>query len=310
MEYIKDVVIIGGGVAGSTVAIYLARAGYKPLILTNGEIGGKLNEIETIQNYVGIPNAEGSLVAEGIEQQLISSNLEFGSDILLYVEVTKLTKDENSIWNITYSDLSGEIYNVSSKNVVIATGMINKKLPQLEDSIQHSCVLCDGFSFEGERVLVIGGGSSALTEAIELSKICKDVFILRRSEKFKAEDILIERTIKAENIHHVVGQILEFDGKSVTYLTEDGNHDEVCDISGIFTYIGSTPNSDILPTGYAQDPLGHIYDVDNRTYSNSDNEIDYSLYVCGDVTTTTAKQFGIAIGQATIVATELIKKLS
>ena len=97
---IHDFVIIGGGVAGSTVALYLSRAGYKPIIITKGSIGGKLNEIDTIQNYVGIKDADGEEVAQNISQQLEQSGLEYDKDILIDANVLEVARYNVNLWEI------------------------------------------------------------------------------------------------------------------------------------------------------------------------------------------------------------------
>lgn len=302
---IKDVVIIGGGVAGSTVALYLGRAGFKPILLTDGEIGGNLNSIDTIQNYVGIYNAKGSDISEALNDQL--SQARIFMTIYEYAKVTNVTKDKNGLYMITYENLSGDENIVTAKNLVIATGQHNLKLPL--DVEQHNCVLCDGFMFKNEPVVVIGGGNSALTEAIELAKTSSKVYIVTRRPEFRAEKYLQDEIKKHDNIVHSVGNLKSVVGDSYIFDTH------TIMAKGLFVYIGSRPNTQFMQDELILTDSGHIETMNHNALvgvkGSRHMDIDRNLYVVGDVSgAVEAKQFGIAIGQATEVAVQLIKKLS
>lgn len=306
---VRDVIVIGGGVAGSTVALYLARAGHKPMIVTNSAIGGKLNDIEIIQNYVGIKDAIGEDVAENIESQLEQSGLINGKDILTDTEVLEISKYNINLWEIRIKDIYDNEEKIFTKNVVIATGMEKLKLPQIDESIQHNCVLCDGFMYKDRDVLVVGGGSSAFTEALELAKTSNHVTILSRSENYKAEKFLIDEVNQSKNINILHGELSEGrkNDEKLELSMKVKSHNIMLRVDGLFTYIGSKPNNNFLPDYVMKDTFGHIIRKGNNAIS--DDGIIENMYVVGDITTTTAKQFGIAIGQATLTATELINKL-
>lgn len=313
-ENILDVVIIGGGVAGSTVALYLARAGHKPTIITNDDIGGKLNDIDTIQNYVGIKDASGEEVAENIMEQLLQSGLEEDKDILTYTNVLELNRYNSDLWEILIGDSYLTSNKIFARNVVIATGMEKLKLKQVDSNLQHNCVLCDGFMYKDKSVIVVGGGSSAFTEAIELSKLCSSVNILSRTSEYRAEKFLVDEVMKSKNISIIHGEIKDAktldDTVSCGVRITEGEYkdtDVTLIVHGLFTYIGSKPNNGFLPRHILKDEFGHIV----RRGNNAIDEygVVENMYVVGDITTITAKQFGIAIGQATLTATELIEKL-
>ena len=302
---IKDVVIIGGGVAGTTVALYLARAGFEPVLLTDGEIGGNLNSIDTIQNYVGIYNAKGNNIAEAIYTQLYQAGII--NNVKEDTKVTNVSKDKNGIYLITYENLLGAEDTILSKNLVIATGQHNLKLPI--DVEQHNCVLCDGFMFKGEPVVVIGGGNSALTEAIELAKTSSKVYLVTRRPEFRAEQHLRNEIKKYDNIVHSVGNLKSVIGDSYIFDT----HTIIA--KGLFVYIGSRPNTQFMQDELILTESGHIETMNHNALigvkGSRHMDIDRNLYVVGDVNgSVEAKQFGIAIGQATEVAVKLIKKLS
>ena len=302
---IKDVVIIGGGVAGTTVALYLARAGFEPVLLTDGEIGGNLNSIDTIQNYVGIYNAKGSDISEAIRSQLYQAGII--DNIKEDTRVTNVAKDKNGIYLITYKDFLGNESVVLAMNLVIATGQHNLKLPI--DVEQHNCVLCDGFMFKDEPVVVIGGGNSALTEAIELAKTSSKVYLVTRRHEFRAEQHLQNEIKKHDNIVHSVGNLKSVVGDSYIFDT----HTLIA--KGLFVYIGSRPNTQFMQDELILTDSGHIETMNHNALvgvkGSRHMDIDRNLYVVGDVNgTVEAKQFGIAIGQATEVAVQLIKKLS
>lgn len=302
---IKDVVIIGGGVAGTTVALYLARAGFEPVLLTDGEIGGNLNSIDTIQNYVGIYNAKGSDITEAIRSQLYQAGI--ADNIKEDTRVTNVAKDKNGIYLITYENFFGNEDIIMAKNLVIATGQHNLKLPI--DVEQHNCVLCDGFMFKNEPVIVIGGGNSALTEAIELAKTSSKVYLVTRRPEFRAEQHLQNEIKKHSNIVHSVGNLKSAVGDSYIFDT----HTIIA--KGLFVYIGSRPNTQFMQDELILTDSGHIETAGHNALvgvkGSSHMDIDRNLYVVGDVNgSVEAKQFGIAIGQATEVAVQLIKKLS
>ena len=302
---IKDVVIIGGGVSGTTVALYLARAGFEPVLLTDGEIGGNLNSIDTIQNYVGIYNAKGSDISEAIYSQLYQAGIL--NNIEEDTKVTNVSKDKNGLYLITYENFLGVEDIIVAKNLVIATGQHNLKLPL--DVEQHNCVLCDGFMFKDEPVVVIGGGNSALTEAIELAKTSSKVYLVTRRPEFRAEQHLQNEIKKHDNIVHSVGNLKSVVGDLYIFDT----HTIIA--KGLFVYIGSRPNTQFMQDEFILTDSGHIETMNHNALvgvkGSRHMDIDRNLYVVGDVNgSVEAKQFGIAIGQATEVAVQLIKKLS
>ncbi|MDN6030567.1 MAG: NAD(P)/FAD-dependent oxidoreductase, partial [Staphylococcus equorum] len=222
-------------------------------------------------------------------------------------KVTNVSKDKNGIYLITYENLLGTEDIIMSKNLVIATGQHNLKLPI--DVEQHNCVLCDGFMFKGEPVVVIGGGNSALTEAIELAKTSSKVYLVTRRPKFRAEQHLQNEIKENDNIVHSVGNLQSVVGDSYIFDT----HTLIA--KGLFVYIGSKPNTQFMQDELILTDSGHIdtmgYNALVGVKGSRHMDIDHNLYIVGDVNgTVEAKQFGIAIGQATEVAVQLIKKLS
>lgn len=306
MREIKDVVIVGGGVAGSTVALYLARAGFKPMIITADELGGNLNAIDTIQNFVGIYNAKGKDIASGIFAQLNQAGLELDEDIIEDSKVTNISKGKDGLYFITYENFLDEEI-VIARNVVIATGQHNLKLPI--DTEQHNCVLCDGFMFKDEPVIVIGGGNSALTEAIELAKTSSKVYLVTRRPEFRAEKHLQNEIKKHDNIVHSVGNLKAVVDDLYVFDTH------TIKAKALFVYIGSEPNTQFMEDELILTESGHIDTINFNPLvgvkGSRHMDIDRNMYVVGDVNgAVEAKQFGIAIGQATEVAVQLIKKLS
>lgn len=310
MTDIKDVVIIGGGVGGTSVALYLARAGYKPTLITSGDIGGSLNDIKLIQNYVGIYNAVGSEVAESIVGQLSQSGLELDEHLITDSYVREVSRYKANLWEVTYTNIVGAYEKIIAKNVVVATGMRHKKLEHISEAIQHNCVLCDGFMYKDKEVIVVGGGSSAVTEAIELARIAKKVRVVRRSENYRAEKILVDKMRELDNVFEHVGSVSHFEETDALFIHE-GDYSQIFKTKdcGLFVYIGSEPNSDFLPQEIKKNVFGHLEAQNNHAVDINDEIVD-NLYVVGDIGTSESKQFGIAIGQGTEVGIELIKKLS
>lgn len=288
-----DVVIIGSGPAGYTAAIYLGRAGYKPSIL-GGELqpGGQLTTTTEVENFPGFPDGvQGPDLMERMKQQALKfdttiSNLDVTS-VERFAETgvdgigTSNTVNHNSISadipsarphgdgpdTFTLRTSNGEVH--TARAVVIATGSHHRKLgvPGEAEYSGHGvsyCATCDGFFFKGKPIAVIGGGDSALTEALFLAKFGSQVTIVHRRDHFRASQALIDRVsaepkISVEWNSTVVS--VNGDGKAASGLTlrnvTTGETSEL-PASGIFVAIGTEPNSAFLHGLVETDPRGYI----------------------------------------------------
>ncbi len=289
-----DVIIIGSGVAGMTAAIYLKRAGINTLIIEGDTPGGQLNRASSIKNYPGFKEIDGPTLAYNIYEQLNSYNIDY-----LYEKVTE-TDLENQIITTTNNKIT---YNY----LIIATGRIPRKLNlDNEDKlIGHGisyCALCDGNLYKDKKIIVIGGGNSALQEAIHLSKICKEVTIIHRKDTFKAERETIEDLENYKNIKVIYNtNVIRYNimNDKLYSVTLDNNKEVKTD--GIFISIGYNPSTDIFKVSKEN---GYI--IVNKNYETNIKNV----YACGDVIKKDTYQLTTSTGEATNVANHIINKIN
>lgn len=203
---IYDVIIIGGGVAGTTAAIYLKMAGLNIAIIEKELIGGKLNYISHVYNFPGYLSIEGENLAKNISKQLENLHIE---------TICSEATDVEYINNFFQVYTTGNVY--ISKYLIIAVGSEPKKIEKIKASY---CEICEGHLYKGKSVAVIGGGDSSFSCALYLSKICKSVTILIRKDKAKASKYLIDKVNKTNNIKieyksNVIEDSKEYEGTFV-----------------------------------------------------------------------------------------------
>ncbi len=289
-----DLIIIGMGVSGISGAIYAKRAGLKVLLLDHSAPGGTLNIIPEIENYPGIDNISGPDLAMNLFNTVNKLGIEYKLE-----EVTDVILD-----NIKTVKTKDNAY--QSKYILIASGRKPKMLG-LKDEDKYigngisTCALCDGAFFKGKEVAVIGGGSSAVSEALYLSKIVKKVYLIHRREEFRAENTLIDKLKQIKNIELILNN-------EVTSLITDNNQliglklkDHNINISGMFLYIGFIPNTDFLHNTALKLENGYII-VD----SNGETNIE-GVYAAGDVTKKEIYQIINAASEGALAAINISK---
>jgi len=288
-----DVVIIGSGMAGMTTAIYLKRGGLNPLIIEENVPGGQLNKINIIENYPGFIKTDGPTLAAEIYKQVENLEIEYLYDKVIKVNMEKETKEIITNNKIIYCEY-----------LVIATGRLSKKLFKDDDrgigkGISY-CALCDGNLYKNQNVAVVGGGNSALEEALYLSDICKTVTIIHRGENLTADNSLIEKTLSKNNVKCVYNSnVTEYNienGKLSSVILDNNNEIEV---SALFISIGSVPSAEIFEVDKEK---GFII-VNDECMTNVDN-----VYACGDIIKKNVYQLTTAAGEGTTVAYSIIRK--
>ena len=289
-ENMYDLVIIGGGPAGSAAAVYAARKKIKSAILTP-EFGGQSVVSDDIQNWIGTPHISGYELGKSLEKHV----KEYQGDIL-HIEkgfVSEVTQNEDKTFSITTSkDLV-----LLAKAVLVTTGSVRRKLDAINaDKFEHKgvtyCASCDGPVFTGKDVVVIGGGNAAFESALQLAAYCKSVKILNRTDKYRADEITVDKVIKNEKIEIINNAIVnEVHGEQfVNGLTY--NNTVKLDVEGIFVEIGQMPNTDYI--GFVdKNPAGNIV-VDPRTQKASVE----GVWAAGDCTDGLYHQNNIAVGDA------------
>src|SRR5580700_3685797 len=216
-EEIRDTVILGTGCAGLTAAIYAARANLKPLVLEGHEPGGQLSITTLVENFPGWPEGiQGPQLIENMKQQAARFGTEFRMGHLVSADLSKRPFALN---------LGSET--IHTRTLIIASGASARwlGLPSEQALIGHgvsSCATCDGFFFSGKEIAVVGGGDSAMEEALFLTRFATKVTLLHRRESFRASKVMMERVVAHPNIafmsNTVVEEVLGVEQKEVTGL--------------------------------------------------------------------------------------------
>lgn len=293
MKEYYDVIIIGSGIAGMTTAIYLKRSGLNPLIIEENAPGGQLNKINMIENYPGFKKTDGPTLAAEIFSQVRNLDIEYLFDKVIKVD---LKKEQKKI-------VTGDI-TLYCKYLVIATGRLSKKLFNDDDKYIGNgisyCALCDGNLYKNKNVVVVGGGNSALEEALYLSDICNNVTVILRGDEFKGETSLIMRVLEKNNIKCMYNcNVTEYNIENNKLVSIKLDNDKIINTDGLFVSIGSVPSTDIFDV---EKEKGFIM-VNNECETNIEN-----VYACGDVIKKSVYQLTTAAAEGTIVANSIIKK--
>lgn len=296
MEY--DIIIIGGGPAGITSAIYALRADKKVLIIEKEAIGGKISSAPLVENYPGIKEINGFELSQKLREQIISLNGEIQTG-----EVVKIINEEKEKIVITRN----KEYKCNS--IIISTGTKYKKL-ELENEEKFIgkgisfCATCDGFFYKNKIVAVIGGGNSAVANAIELSNICEKVYLIQILEHLTAEPMLIDKLNEKKNVEiiyqAVVNKILGEEKLTGIEINEKSKQ-KIVEIDGMFLSIGQIPETDIFKNMLKTDKYGYL-DTNENCMTNIEG-----IFVAGDCAKKKIRQLTTAVSDGTIAALNAIE---
>ena len=291
-----DLAIIGGGVAGMTAAIYAARAGMSTVIIEQGGFGGQAALTAKIENYPSYKEVEGFQLAADMKAQVDALGVESS-----YAQVKVLSKDGDIF---TVSTDSSEI---QARTVIIANGVRRRELGiEGEDTFRGRgvswCAVCDGGFFRKKKTAVIGAGNSALGDAIYLSNLCEEVYLIFRREKPTATKSYLDQLESIGNIRLMPRHIpLEIKGdRKVTALTVkniDTEEETDLTVDGVFEAIGLIPDNDVF---------ANIVELDEHGYIITDNEMRTStpgLFAAGDTRQKTLRQIVTACADGAQAAT-------
>ncbi|MBS3171353.1 thioredoxin-disulfide reductase [Candidatus Woesearchaeota archaeon] len=300
MEF-YDVVIIGGGAAGLTSAIYSCRKSLKTLLIKGPHPGGETALTKNIENYPGYEKGSGSELMDSFERQAKKFGTEFIEDLVINV-----SKKSNKFLVKLESNKEFE-----SKTVILAFGRKRRKLniPGEDKFLGRglsTCTICDAPLFAKKVVAVIGGGNSAVEGAVELSSIAKKTFLIHRREDFKADEITVKEMKKKKNVELVLNTMpLEILGENfVTGLKIKDlktNKEKTIPLEGVFTEIGYDTDTTIVKDMVDKNELGEII-VDLKCKTKTPG-----LFAAGDLTLVPYKQTVISAGQGSIAALEAHK---
>lgn len=295
MKY--DSIIIGMGVAGISAAIYAKRAGNNVLLIEKERPGGILNIIDNIENYPGVKSISGPDLSYELFEQVNYLNIPYKIE-----EVTEIIV-ENDI-KIVKTDKG----NYECQSVLIATGRspILLNLPREKELFGKgisTCALCDGSLYKDKTVAVLGGGNSALQEALYLSKIVKKLYLIHRRDEFRAESELVEKVKSTENIE------IKYNAQITRYIEENDhlsgielNESEKLEVDGLFIYIGYAPKTEFASKLGITNEAGYI-EVDE----NYETKVP-GIYGAGDIIIKKVYQIVTAAAEGATAAIRFSRK--
>lgn len=293
-----DVIVIGAGIAGLTASIYGARANKKVLVIEASSYGGQIINSNSIDNYPGVNNISGFEFATDIYNQTINLGVLYKNE-----SVIEITKDKEVITkNNKYS----------AKTIIIATGLSPRKLKiDNEDKFIGKgisyCAICDGNFYKDLDVCVVGGGNTAMEDAIYLSNICKKVYLIHRRDLFRGEDKYLSILKSKSNVEIVYNSnIVSISGEdklSGVVLRNKNNEERNVLVSGLFIAIGHIPNTSLFSSIISLDGDGYILSDDCTTNIPG-------IFVAGDVRRKTLRQLVTASSDGAIAATLAINYIS
>lgn len=281
-----DIIILGSGPAGLTAALYTARANKRTIVLGGDRLGGQMAGIATLENYPGWAGS-GLALAEFMKNQCET----FGATIE-FTSAKSISGDADAGFTVTCDNDQEYI----GKTVIVATGASPRKL-EIEGARElmgrgvSYCATCDGFFYSGRTVIVMGGGNSALNDALYLADLAKEVIIVyRKSEFFRAEAVLRERVAERDNIKCMFNTDLKKiapkpdsnDGELIVTTTAD----QELIVDGVFVAIGHEANTDYLTENIQRDTMGRL----------APNAMPAGMFVAGDVHSNIKMQIATAVG--------------
>ncbi|MCU7612246.1 thioredoxin-disulfide reductase [Anaplasma capra] len=306
------VLIMGSGAAGYTAAIYAGRANLEPLLVTGMQPGGQLTITTDVENYPGFPLVQGPELMEQMKQQA----LHCGASVIM----DEITEVDAGVYPFRCTSMFGEVY--SAYSIIVATGAQAKWLGiESEQSFMgkgvSACATCDGAFFKDEVVTVVGGGNTAVEEAIYLTRSASKVFLVHRRDKLRAEAVMQNRLFKNDKIevvwNSVVKEVLgDKENKKVGAVllesTQDGST-RVLETSGLFIAIGHKPHTKVLAN-----MLGHKVELDAEGYvvttPDSTATSCPGIFAAGDVRDKVYRQAVVAAGSGCMAALDAEKFLS
>jgi thioredoxin reductase (NADPH) len=306
---VRDTVILGTGCAGLTAAIYAARSNLKPLVIEGHEPGGQLSITTLVENFPGWPDGiQGPELIENMRKQAARFGAEFRHGHIVSANLSTHPLEIN---------LGGEV--IRTRTLIIASGASARwlGLPSEQALIGHgvsSCATCDGFFFSGKDVAVIGGGDSAMEEALFLTRFASRVYVIHRRENFRASKIMLERAMAHDKIQFLTNTTVEEVISSEQKMHgSDLTHKEVCglrlqnnktfaesvlDVSAMFLGIGHIPNAKMFEGQLDMDDEGYL-----KTTGNVFTRVP-AVFACGDVQDRRYRQAITAAGTGCMAALE------
>jgi thioredoxin reductase (NADPH) len=297
---LESVIIVGGACAGYAAALYTSRANLEPLVIEGFQWGGQLQNTTDVENYPGFPEGiMGPELMAKFRDQAERFGTRFVTD-----DATRIELSDGGIQRVWVNDEEHR-----AKAVILAMGAEPKRLGvpgemELGGRGVSTCGVCDGAFFKGERVVVIGGGDSAMEDSIFISKFAERLTIVHRRDEFRASKIMLDRARQADNIEFKTPFLVEEfvsgdDGKlaSVRLKNADTGATEQMEVGGAFVAIGHTPRSELVVGQVDTDDNGYVLTRDGSTKTNV-----AGVFAAGDLVDHTYRQAATASGTGVMSA--------
>jgi thioredoxin reductase (NADPH) len=301
----QDVVIIGGGPAGLTAALYAARAAANPLLIVGEVVGGQAATTHEIENYPGFPDG---VSGPTLAQQMQAHAERFGAK----VHFDTVSSVDFQVHPFIVRTRTQEF---AAKTVIVSTGSSPRKLgiPGETEYAGHGvsyCATCDGYFFKDKDVVVVGGGNSAVDESLFLTRLVKSIKILHRRDELRADPILQERAFAEDKIEFVwntvvkeiLGEAREVNAVRVRNVQTDAV--STIETGGVFVYVGHVPNTEVFRGQLELDEQGYIV-TDRRQHTSVPG-----VFAAGDVQDGIFRQIVTAAGTGSAAAIEAIRYLN
>lgn len=295
-----DVGIIGSGPAGLSAAIYAKRANLSAVVIEKEYEGtGQIAESGQVDNYLGLPGISGYDLGEQFREHAVKLGVSF-----LEQEVTEIKKEDSEVFTIIFEDGSS----VETKTVIYAAGATPRRA-NIPGEQEYSgkgvsyCAICDGSFYRGKKVAVLGGGDTALDDAVYLADLAEQVYVIHRRKEFRGAATTVEKLRKKENVTFVLEhQVKEITGaeKVNGVILEDGT---AIAVDGVFVAYGSVPQTDLLKELVTLDEAGYVNAEETGETSLA------GLYVAGDARTKKLRQVVTAVSDGANAATAVVEYL-
>ena len=293
-----DIIIVGAGPAGLTAALYARRANKKVLVLEAKTYGGQIINASIVENYPGIERISGVDYATALYNQVKKTGAE-----IKFETVTRIQEDKTVITSEN---------NYQAKAIILATGAenrrlnINKETEFVGKGVSY-CATCDGNFYKNKTVAVVGGGNTALEDAIYLSDIVKKVYLIHRRDEFRGEAKYVKDIKNKKNIELILNSTVKtLNGndilESIDIEDKDGNAKTIA-VDGLFIAVGQSPKNEIFSNIIELDKMGYIISEDG-VHTNKKG-----IYVAGDARVKQLRQLTTAVGDGSIAATMAIKEM-
>lgn len=291
-----DIIVIGAGPAGMTAALYARRAGRSVLVLERENIGGQITFSPCVENYPSVKKISGMELADNLYEQISELGAEMEFENVAGIE--DCGKIKKVICN------GGTVF--EAKAVIIASGAKHKKLGiAREDELIGNgvsyCAVCDGAFFRNKTVAVVGGGNTALQDALYLSDICKKVYLIHRRETFRGDVELVNK-LKALSVVEFVtpATIKELIGEvglsAIKTVSSEGTNERIIEIDGLFVAVGQIPSND---------PFSSVMNLDEFGYADSSEDCKTrteGVFVAGDCRKKNVRQLATAVSDGAAAA--------